>query len=166
MRQIFFWMEEPPDPANIVLEDWDRFLELMARATSLVVLSLVIIIVFAVYFPRAHGRRIHAETDLFEPYTPMHCLWLSLIGGLTVGGMCAWRYSDYLGGDAGGLPGVVVQMGVSAALSIVIISVACFVVPGITPARFKYRPFAVFMSHRGVKAGRRHDTSSAGGSAD
>src|ERR1700735_5413445 len=110
MGEIFFWLRDPPDPATIVTEDWIRFLDLMANATSLIVASMAIFVVFVVYRPASQHRRIHSQEDLFAPYNPMRSLWLSVVGAFIAGGMCAWRYKDYLGDDAAGLINVSIQM--------------------------------------------------------
>lgn len=78
----------------------------MGGATILIIASMIVFIVFAVYRSAAHHRRIHTPDGLFAPFTPLRRLGLSLAGALIAGGTCAWQYADYLGDDARGLAAV------------------------------------------------------------
>jgi len=150
MGKIFFWLTNPVDPTNILFEKWTSFLDFLGATFVLIVLAMVVIITL-IYSSAAAARKIYKPADVFLPYTPMNWLWLSAVAALMAGGICAWRYADYLGPKANGVVTVSLWVGVWTGLWVLLLSYLLMMLPGITPSKFRYRPLWLFYRHRGVR---------------
>lgn len=146
-KLLLFWMNNPPHP-EMEMESWGPFRASMAA--WLVLMVLLAVGMFSVFY-YIHSRRlkIHSPADVFRPYTPLRWLRLTLIPGVVL--FLVYR-ANYLQcfpdapvsfmGHAAGL--AIWGMFQSFALSVLVMAL-----PRMTPAKFRYRPFAIsYRRHR------------------
>lgn len=150
MDKFFFWLSDNPPTPDIPLDKWTEYLSDLAVAAILFIAAIVAVTV-VMYWRRAAYLRIHKPVDLFAPYTPMRWLFLAFVVLFGVGGLAAWRYKDVLGSDVG-MPAVALEIGVWSCLLAFAVSYLVILIPGITPAKFRYRPLWLFYKNKGVKA--------------
>ena len=150
MGKVFFWMTESPDPCQIVTQTWNAFLDSMAAASVgvIVVITLLIVILYA---GSAKRRRIHTPDDLFAAYTPMYWLLLAVVAAVVAGCTCAWQYHDLLPPESGGQISTSISIGVWTGLWTFVLGYLAILIPGITPAKFRYRPLWLFYHGKGAR---------------
>ena len=138
MQFLFFWMLSPYDSA-VSQTDWDTYLNFMAWITILIVLVTVADVV-GLYAYSARRRKIRAPADLFRTYRCMWWLLLSIPAAIGAGVTAALNFSRYCGDDASGTVPASISIGVETFLVSFILGYLIILIPGITPAIFKYRP--------------------------
>jgi heme/copper-type cytochrome/quinol oxidase subunit 2 len=148
MGKVFFWMQNPPDPA-IVSGAWSDYLDLLALV-SIVAVAVTAIVTVLAYRLHASRRKVHRPNDLFEPYTPMRWLLLTVIPAIVVGVLAAVKYEPMLKSTLGEA-GAVLQTALLTGSLCVAFAYLFMLMPRITPIRFRYRPWWLFYRHRGVK---------------
>ena len=136
MGRILIWLDKPD--SGIPDTSWDGFLDSMAAvAVWAVIVTVVLTVIF--YTAAARRRKIYFPGDLFATYSPMYWIFLALPSAILSGAVCFWQYEGALNSTQGRL-GVVLQIvfliGIASALLSYLLIV---VVPGFTPAKFRYR---------------------------
>jgi hypothetical protein len=149
MGGFFFWMGDPP-VQDILALSWTNYVNSMG-AIALMVTGTTILAIGGLYFLTASRRKVFEPADLFAPYTPMYWLLLSILPVLAVGGVAGWTYEDALNSSVG-QASTSLQMGLWSGLVTLAFSYALMLFPGITPAKFRYRPWWLFYRNKGVKA--------------
>lgn len=151
MSRIFFWMQVPPD-GNILGENWDQYLNTMAAIYLLVVLLAVVATVL-IYRAAAASKKIHVPDDVFAPYTPIYWLCLSVPAGIAMAIICVWTYGKTFGEQAGGMEYTAATLGWWTFLTCLVLGYLGILIPGITPAKFRYRPLWLLCRKWGVRTG-------------
>jgi hypothetical protein len=150
---IFFWIPMPiaNNYYQILVGDWERYLQDRALVTLVVVLIAVLVVV-GLYTYSARQRRIHSSVDLFRPYNCMWWLLLSIPAGVAAAIEAALtfppstptqeaiektiqqtaRWQEALGTSIG--------IGLETSLLCLVFAALLILIPGITPPAFKYRP--------------------------
>lgn len=140
MQQLLFPQADPEIP----YERWAQFADRLGAFALLLFLcgTLAIVLLYAVH---AHRLRVRRPGDLFLPYAPLRWLWLSLVPGAAAGLLLSLEYVAQFPGRASPLGGALrASAFVSLATLLLSYTVACL--PGVTPARFRYRPFGAMLS--------------------
>ena len=137
MEKLFFWMSIP-DQA-IPETAWNEFLNGMATVMFIAV-AITTILTVILYGWSARRKKVFFPGDVFKAYLPMWWLCLSLVAGVVSTFVCIWQYSPALNTAAGEL-GIALQIGI---VSVFMTALPAYLliafIPGITPAKFCYRP--------------------------
>ena len=148
-KLVLPWMVDPPDP-NVDYVIWSGFCN--ALAGWLLGLSLVTIaVIIALYVRSARRKKICRPRDSFAPFTPMYWLWLALAPAVlifiiyAIGYRSRFSHAGIL--DMGGAVGPAI---VAGALSF-LLAYLLMCIPGITPAKYRYRPRWLFYRNRGAR---------------
>ncbi|MFN0106876.1 MAG: hypothetical protein ACKV2U_32885 [Bryobacteraceae bacterium] len=149
MDKMFFWMTDPPGSGQIALSTWREYLASMASVSLVAVVLGVGVIVF-LYMRSASAMRVRVWSDVFKTYAPNYWLLLSLLGFFGMGGY-AWMDYSTLGEGAVGAEFVAFQIAVWTLFWTALLSFLIVCMPGVTPPKFRYRPYAIFVSGRGVR---------------
>ena len=150
MGRMFFWMREAPDQTHIVTQTWNAFLDSMA-GTSVGLIVVVTFLIVMLYTGSARRRRVHVPNDLFAAYTPMYWLLLAVLAAITAGCVCAWQYHDLLPAESTGQLDTSLYIGIWTGLWTFVLGYLAILTPGITPAKFRYRPLWLFYRNKGAR---------------
>jgi len=148
MDNFFFWLVDNP-PSNVTNGPWEEYLNAMALY-AVVLIGATAAAVALLYWISANRRKIHRPEDCFAPYTPIQWLWLELVVFAGVGGLAALYYADYLKNTEAMINVVLELAGWSFFVGLVI-TYGLILIPGITPAKFRYRPIWFLYAGKGVK---------------
>lgn len=152
-RSLLFWLSRPPDtdPQRMTYMMWNNFLDVIAGLMLIVVL-LAIATAVAGYAMHARRLRIVHPRDYFQSFTPLR--WppiLALLPALIL----FWRYIAEYKRLFPSTPlspiGGAVSVAFASWLLTWLLSRAMAMLPGITPAVFRYRPLALFISRAQVQ---------------
>ncbi len=138
-------MNHPPDP-DIEFLHWQAFRKMMANWVLGAVL-IAIAVILCCYSIHAARRKIRTASDLFAAYTPMYWLWLAVLPGVAV--FLAYRHEYpkiFAESPISYLSGAVV-VGLLTTFLTFLVSYLLMLIPGVTPAKFRYRPYGLFFSY-------------------
>lgn len=145
MRQLLFPQADPEIP----YERWAQFSDRVG-AWALCLFLVGAAAVVLLYAVHARRLRVRRPADLFRPFSPLRWLWLALVPGAASGLLLAGEYVSQFPGAASPLGGALrVGLAVTAATLLCAYGAACL--PGVTPAKFRYRPFGALL-HAGGRA--------------
>jgi hypothetical protein len=150
MGKLLFGLQDPLAPDQVGVIKWEAYLSTLAGVFVAIVL-LTILLIGVAYAFAARRRRIHTPADLFEPYLPMGMLSLSLVG-MTAMGIAAYVLYQSMIGD--GIPGAfqaAMYAGSEALLLSLVGGYLAMLIPGVTPAKYKYRPVGLLIGKRGAR---------------
>jgi len=138
MGIILAWYPNP-DPNDIDIETWNRFLNNYAPVL-LILIAMFIVLTVYLYNRMASNLRIHSVNDVFRSYTPMRALWCGLAGATISGVVAAVMYWDMVETAVGNI-GFSLTMFLLTLLFCESISFSIVAyVRGLTPPQFCYRP--------------------------
>ncbi len=146
-RIVYFWMGVPPDRDNIPLIRWLAFRDELA-AVTLVVLALMVTLALLWYRSAALRKKLRTPADVFGPYTPMIRLLITLVAGVVLAAYYGVRYDQEFHGAVVSWVQGSFSVGVWTALWTLFIAYILICLPGITPAKFKYRPYGLLFKHK------------------
>jgi len=142
------WLKEAPDQVGMTKLAWDSFVESMAvwALASFVVATGVIIGIYALH---ASNRRIHKWQDTFKHYWPADWLFLAAAPAAFM----FWRYwssfTDVFPRTPISAMGGALGVGMWTGFVTLVVSWVLICAPGVTPAKFRYRPLRVIYGKRG-----------------
>jgi hypothetical protein len=146
MHRLLFWMSEPYDH-QVAQVDWERYVDSMSWMCFLLVL-LALAVMLLGYEASARRRKIQRPADLFAPYTPLLWLLVAAPAGIAAGVIAAVSYEAHLGEQATGALPVGMQFAILTLAAALSFGYAAMLAPGITPAKFRYRPWKPFLQKR------------------
>lgn len=148
-RVFLFWMIYPRDP-NIDYAVWAGFCDAMA---SWVMMGSVLTtgVIVGLYIWSARRKKIRTPQDLFAPYTPMYWLGLVLVPAVVVFIVYAIEYRSLFSGAAISYMAGAVPVGVETGILTFLLSYPLMWIPGITPAKYRYRPLWLFCRKKGAR---------------
>ncbi len=135
MPWLLFWMQTPF--GEVSDEDWNQYLS--AFSWEFLVIALVFVALICGTY--AYCTRRLTFDHLLRRFWPVRLLWIAIIAGLVIG-IRAYRVFDSfenLSGKEGGIPAAL-SSGFWSTVIVVILSWFTFLLPGVTPAMFRYRP--------------------------
>jgi hypothetical protein len=135
---LLFWRVYPPDP-NIDYIRWTGFCEAMAGWMVMGVL-LATALIIGCYWLHAQRKKIRQPEDVFAPYTPMRWLWLACLPSIALFGIYANEYEKLFRNATMPFMTGAVGVGLEAGFLTFILAYLLMWIPGITPAKYRYRP--------------------------
>ena len=146
---LLFWMDNPPDP-DIEFLRWQAFREVMANWVLGAVLVATAIILLC-YFIHASRRKIRSASDLFAAYTPMYWLWLAVLPGIVVFLIYWLDYSKIFHDSPISYMSGAVVVSLWTTFLTLVVSYLLMLMPGVTPAKFRYRPYWLLYRSKGAR---------------
>ena len=147
-RALLFWLSRPPDTdaVNMPYTAWNNFLDGIAGLMMILVIAVVAVTV-AGYALHAHRLRIVHPRDYFRSYSPLRWpIFLAFLPALIL----LWRYiveyKRFFPGTLVSPIGGAVSVAIAGWLVTWVASRVIVMLPFITPAKFRYRPLAWFVS--------------------
>jgi hypothetical protein len=138
MPNLFGWIGNPA-PLSIDYPTWVAFqLTLTSLVAGLTLSGAGITLL--VYVIAARRRRIVAPGDVFLPYRPLWALMVAPVMGVTVAILCFAQLNPIVDSITSKAGISAEAFAVTTILSAVIAYVLIVLMPGLTPARFRYRP--------------------------
>ena len=141
MSKLFlFWMTRIPDPDAITRPEWDGFLDLL---TYLIVIVTVIagLMIVTAYERVASKKLIRRESDLFQPYTPLQCLWLCVVPAVLMF-LVSWYQYYRRWPDAASFLGGALGVGLYTGFLTLVFAYMVMALTKATPPKFRYRPWS------------------------
>jgi hypothetical protein len=139
MRQLLLPQADPEIP----YERWVQFAD-GALGWALLLFCVGAFTVVLAYAVHARRLRVRRPSDVFRPYAPLRWLWLALVPGAASGLLMASEYVAQFPGAASPLPAAL-RIGAAVSLATLLVSYGVACLPGVTPARFRYRPFGALL---------------------
>lgn len=145
-KLLLFWMINPPHP-EMEVEAWGPFRASMAGWLVLMVL-LVVGMIGVLYYVSSRRLKIHIPADVFRPYTPLKWLWLTLVSGVVLFLVYRHNYLVSFPDAPASFMGRAVGLALWGMFLTFLLSVLVMASPRMTPAKFRYRPFAIVYRRR------------------
>ncbi len=146
---LLFWMDNPPDP-DIEFLRWQGFREVMANWVlgAVLVATAIILCCYIIHVSR---RMIRTASDLFAAYTPMYWLCLAILPGIVVFAIYARDYSKIFSGSPISYMSGAVVVALWTTFLTLFVAYLLMLLPGVTPAKFRYRPYWLFYRSKGAR---------------
>lgn len=137
-KLVLFWMVYPLDE-NIDYDQWSGFCEEMAGVVVGVWLVMTALIIGG-YWWTARQEKILVPSDVFRPYTPMRWLWWAVAAGVMVSLFYAYQYQTRFTDTTVSFMADAPWVGLWTTLWTFLLAYLLMWLPGITPAKYRYRP--------------------------
>ena len=146
-RIICFWMRNPTHQ-DMDYANWVSFREVVAWWV-VVVWGVATAIIVGLYILWARSRKIRTPSSLFLPYAPLQTLWLAIIPAVVLFFVCRGLHDEIVGLSWHALAmGPAVKCALWGGFLVLVSSYAFMLMPGVTPAIYRYRPIAWMLRGR------------------